>query len=342
MNAIIPIPLPVTDVKAIQQTTKLGINIGTLSASANLHWNAKERHWQSDTNKFYYDAIEKYKKILEALKNKNIKMNIKEFITFMNSDYLNNFDIDKNTKQKLKQLEFFTTDNVNKKMSSSELSKVFSIDKNLIDDLLKFYKTQNPASNLSIEEFINITLQINEEMPGLLTTDTINNLNLLKNYTNEELMNFIKVNGITCPDCGSTEFTDIRKFGLMFKTHMGVLEDDSAVVYLRPETAQGIFVNFKNVQRTTRKKVPFGIGQIGKAFRNEITPGNFIFRTREFEQMELEFFCKPDTDLEWFDYWRSYCKNFLLTIGLKEENLKLRDHDPKELAYRVLIPIWMG
>ena len=152
-------------------------------------------------------------------------------------------------------------------------------------------------------------------------------------WSNEELMNFIKEHGITCPDCGSTEFTDIRKFGLMFKTHMGVLEDDSAVVYLRPETAQGIFVNFKNVQRTTRKKVPFGIGQIGKAFRNEITPGNFIFRTREFEQMELEFFCKPDTDLEWFDYWRSYCKNFLLTIGLKEENLRLRDHDPKELAF---------
>ena len=138
---------------------------------------------------------------------------------------------------------------------------------------------------------------------------------------------------IVCPVCGKHDFTPIRKFNLMFKTAIGVTEDSSSTCYLRPETAQGIFVNFANVQRTTRKKLPFGIGQIGKSFRNEITPGNFIFRVREFEQMELEFFCQPGTDLEWFDYWRSFCHNFLLSIGLKDENLRLRDHDPEELCF---------
>ncbi len=152
-------------------------------------------------------------------------------------------------------------------------------------------------------------------------------------WSNEELESYIKEHGSSCPDSGATEFTEIRKFGLMFKTHMGVLEDDSSLVYLRPETAQGIFVNFKNVQRTSRKKVPFGIGQIGKAFRNEITPGNFIFRTREFEQMELEFFCKPDTDLEWFDYWHAACMNFLTSIGLNHDHLRFRDHEQAELAF---------
>ena len=144
---------------------------------------------------------------------------------------------------------------------------------------------------------------------------------------------FISEHQIACPHCGKTNFTEIRQFQLMFKTHMGVVEDAKSVVYLRPETAQGIFVNFKNVQRTTRKKVPFGIGQIGKSFRNEITPGNFIFRTREFEQMEMEFFCKPDTDLEWFAYWKDYCFNFLKNIGIKEENLRFRDHEKEELSF---------
>lgn len=152
-------------------------------------------------------------------------------------------------------------------------------------------------------------------------------------WSKEQMESFIAENGIKCPNCGKSNFTEIRAFELMFKTHMGVLEDAKSVVYLRPETAQGIFVNFKNVQRTTRKKVPFGIGQIGKSFRNEITPGNFIFRTREFEQMEMEFFCKPDTDLEWFDYWRTYCFNFLTTIGIKAENLKYRDHEADELSF---------
>ena len=151
--------------------------------------------------------------------------------------------------------------------------------------------------------------------------------------TNEDMVAFIREKGVACPVCGKSDFTDIRKFNLMFKTHQGVTEDTASEVYLRPETAQGIFVNFKNIQRTTRRKIPFGVCQIGKSFRNEITPGNFIFRIREFEQMELEFFCEPDTDLEWFDYWRSFCKNFLLTIGLKEENLRLRDHDPAELSF---------
>lgn len=149
----------------------------------------------------------------------------------------------------------------------------------------------------------------------------------------EEMMTYIREHNIGCPDCGGHDFTDIRKFELMFETSMGVVKDAKSTVYLRPETAQGIFVNFKNVARTTRKKVPFGIGQIGKSFRNEITPGNFIFRTREFEQMELEFFTKPDTDLEWFSYWRSACMNFLKDLGLKEENLRFRDHEQKELSF---------
>ena len=152
-------------------------------------------------------------------------------------------------------------------------------------------------------------------------------------WTNAQMMDFIKEKGLKCPDCGSTNFTDIRQFNLMFKTFQGVTEDAKSELYLRPETAQGIFVNFANVQRTTRKKLPFGIGQVGKSFRNEITPGNFIFRIREFEQMELEFFCKPGTDLEWFAYWKDYCKNWLLSLGIKEENIKMRDHDPEELSH---------
>ncbi len=152
-------------------------------------------------------------------------------------------------------------------------------------------------------------------------------------WSNEQMMNYIKEKGIVCPNCGKQNFTDIRQFNLMFKTFQGVTEDSKSELYLRPETAQGIFVNFANIQRTTRKKVPFGVAQVGKSFRNEITPGNFIFRVREFEQMELEFFCKPGTDLEWFDYWRSYCKNFLLSLGLKEENIRLRDHDKEELCF---------
>lgn len=152
-------------------------------------------------------------------------------------------------------------------------------------------------------------------------------------WTNEQMMDYIKEKQIPCPDCGSHNFTDIRQFNLMFKTFQGVTEDSKSELYLRPETAQGIFVNFANIQRTTRKKVPFGVAQVGKSFRNEITPGNFIFRVREFEQMELEFFCKPGTDLEWFQYWRSYCKNFLLSLGLKEENIRLRDHSPEELCF---------
>ena len=148
-----------------------------------------------------------------------------------------------------------------------------------------------------------------------------------------EMMDYIKEKGIACPDCGSHDFTDIRKFNLMFKTFQGVTEDSSSTLYLRPETAQGIFVNFKNIQRTTRRKLPFGVGQIGKSFRNEITPGNFIFRIREFEQMELEFFCKPGTDLEWFDYWRSFCRDWLLNLGMDENSLRLRDHDKDELCF---------
>ncbi len=152
-------------------------------------------------------------------------------------------------------------------------------------------------------------------------------------WSADEMSKFINENNIKCPKCGSMNYTDIRQFNLMFKTFQGVTEDSSSQLYLRPETAQGIFVNFKNVQRTSRKKIPFGIGQIGKSFRNEITPGNFIFRIREFEQMELEFFCKPDTDLDWFVYWKDYCKNFLLNLGIKEENIKMRDHAQEELAF---------
>lgn len=152
-------------------------------------------------------------------------------------------------------------------------------------------------------------------------------------WSNEQTMSYIKEHNIVCPNCGKSNFTDVRQFKLMFETHMGVVEDDKSVVYLRPETAQGIFVNFKNIQRTSRKKVPFGIGQIGKSFRNEITPGNFIFRTREFEQMELEFFCKPGTDLEWHEYWKNFCKEWLINLGMKEENLRLRDHSKEELSH---------
>lgn len=152
-------------------------------------------------------------------------------------------------------------------------------------------------------------------------------------WSNEELENYIRDNGITCPNCGSNDFTPIRKFNLLFETHIGVTEDTKSTVYLRGETAQGIFVNFNNVQRAMRLKVPFGIGQIGKSFRNEITPGNFIFRVREFEQMELEFFCKPDTDLEWFGFYKNTCLDFLKTIGLKKENLRYRDHKKEELSF---------
>ena len=152
-------------------------------------------------------------------------------------------------------------------------------------------------------------------------------------WTNEQMLDYIKTNNIVCPDCGKLNFTDIRKFNLMFKTFQGVTEDSANEIYLRPETAQGIFVNFKNIQRTSRKKVPFGVAQVGKSFRNEITPGNFTFRTREFEQMELEFFCEPGTDLEWFEYWRSFCKEWLLSLNIKDENLRLRDHSPEELAF---------
>ena len=152
-------------------------------------------------------------------------------------------------------------------------------------------------------------------------------------WSNEEMKKYIEEHNIECPTCGKHNFTDIRQFNLMFKTFQGVTEDAKNVVYLRPETAQGIFVNFKNVQRTSRKKVPFGIGQVGKSFRNEITPGNFTFRTREFEQMELEFFCKPGSDLEWFDYWRGFCRDWLKALGIKEEQMRLRDHDKEELSF---------
>ncbi|MBP5407908.1 MAG: glycine--tRNA ligase [Bacilli bacterium] len=152
-------------------------------------------------------------------------------------------------------------------------------------------------------------------------------------WSNDKLMEFVKDNQIPCPDCGKSNWTDIRKFNLMFKTNMGVIDDAKNIVYLRPETAQGIFVNFKNVQRTSRKKLPFGICQVGKAFRNEITPGNFVFRTREFEQMEMEFFCKPGTDLEWFNYWKQYCIDFLDIAGLDKDKLRYRDHAKEELAF---------
>ena len=155
----------------------------------------------------------------------------------------------------------------------------------------------------------------------------------LDGWTAEEMQAYIEKEQIPCPSCGKHNFTDIRQFNLMFKTFQGVTEDAKNTVYLRPETAQGIFVNFKNVQRTSRKKLPFGIGQIGKSFRNEITPGNFTFRTREFEQMELEFFCEPDTDLEWFSYWRQFCIDWLKTLGMKDDELRTRDHEPEELSF---------
>ncbi|MBB6217912.1 glycyl-tRNA synthetase [Anaerosolibacter carboniphilus] len=152
-------------------------------------------------------------------------------------------------------------------------------------------------------------------------------------WGNEKMQEFIKDKNIKCPECGALDYTGIRQFNLMFKTFQGVTEDSKAEIFLRPETAQGIFVNFKNVLRTSRKKVPFGIGQIGKSFRNEITPGNFTFRTREFEQMELEFFCKPGEDLEWFDYWKNFCKNWLLNLNMNPENIRLRDHEKEELSH---------
>ena len=152
-------------------------------------------------------------------------------------------------------------------------------------------------------------------------------------WTNEEMSEYIQEHNIACPQCGKSNFTDIRQFNLMFKTFQGVTENSKNEIYLRPETAQGIFVNFANIQRTSRKKVPFGVAQICKSFRNEITPGNFIFRVREFEQMELEFFCKPGTDLEWFDYWRSFCRDWLYSLSIKEENLRLRDHSADELCF---------
>lgn len=152
-------------------------------------------------------------------------------------------------------------------------------------------------------------------------------------WSNEKLSSYINEHNIVCPNCGHLDYTDIRQFNLMFKTFQGVTEDAKSTIYLRPETAQGIFTNFLNVQRSMRLKVPFGIGQVGKSFRNEITPGNFTFRTREFEQMELEFFCKPGTELEWFSYWKDTCKNWLLSLNIKEENLRLRDHEPEELSF---------
>jgi len=157
--------------------------------------------------------------------------------------------------------------------------------------------------------------------------------NPVDSWSNEEMKSFIDEKGVNCPTCDKHNFTDIRQFNLMFKTFQGVTDDAKNTIYLRPETAQGIFVNFKNVQRTSRKKIPFGIGQVGKSFRNEITPGNFIFRIREFEQMELEFFCEPDTDLEWFAYWKQFCIDWLTTLGIKEEEMRVRDHDAKELSF---------
>jgi glycyl-tRNA synthetase len=177
-------------------------------------------------------------------------------------------------------------------------------------------KTRHRADKL-IEDW-NLSNEIQESVEG---------------WTNEQLMEYIKNKGVKCPECGSSNFTEIRKFNLMFKTFQGVTEDSKAEIFLRPETAQGIFVNFKNVQRSTRRKIPFGIGQIGKSFRNEITPGNFTFRTREFEQMELEFFCEPGKDLEWFGYWKNFCYNWLLNLGIKSDSLKMRDHSQKELSH---------
>ena len=156
---------------------------------------------------------------------------------------------------------------------------------------------------------------------------------IVDGWPDEKMISYMKEHHIACPNCGKENFTDIRKFNLMFKTFQGVTEDSTTQIYLRPETAQGIFVNFKNVLRTTRRKIPMGIAQIGKAFRNEITPGNFTFRTREFEQMELEFFCKPGTDLEWHKYWKDFCKNWLISLGMDEEKIRLRDHSKEELVF---------
>ena len=155
----------------------------------------------------------------------------------------------------------------------------------------------------------------------------------VEGWDNERLVAYIRLNNLTCPECGASNFTDVRRFNMMYKTFQGVTEDSQSVVYLRPETAQGIFVNFRNVLRTTRRKMPFGIAQIGKAFRNEITPGNFVFRTREFEQMELEFFCQPGEDLQWFQYWRQFCHQWLLELGVHTDNMRLRDHAPEELSH---------
>ncbi|MBM7453559.1 glycyl-tRNA synthetase [Acholeplasma morum] len=177
----------------------------------------------------------------------------------------------------------------------------------------KFCNTRHRADKL-IEEHTNFTVNPSS-------------------WTNDELHKYLMDNQVGCPNCGKVGWTEIRAFNLMFKTSQGVTESAGNTVYLRPETAQGIFINFKNIQRTTRRKVPFGVCQVGKSFRNEITPGNFIFRTREFEQMELEFFCKPGTEIEWFNYWRNYCINWLKDLGLKQENLQLHDHDPKELSH---------
>ena len=156
---------------------------------------------------------------------------------------------------------------------------------------------------------------------------------LVDGWSNERMEGYIAEHNIPCPECGAHDFTSIRQFNMMFKTFQGVTEDSSTTIYLRPETAQGIFVNFKNIQRATRRKMPFGVCQVGKSFRNEITPGNFIFRTREFEQMELEFFCEPGTDLEWFEYWRAFCRDWLYALGIKEESLRLRDHAQEELSH---------
>ncbi|MGI6141747.1 MAG: glycine--tRNA ligase, partial [Caldicoprobacterales bacterium] len=169
-----------------------------------------------------------------------------------------------------------------------------------------------------IEDYLAEHNQLNEAVDG---------------WSNAKMEEFVKDKALPCPECGKSNFTSIRQFNLMFKTFQGVTEDSQSELYLRPETAQGIFVNFKNVLRTSRKKLPFGIGQIGKSFRNEITPGNFIFRTREFEQAELEFFCKPGEDLEWFEYWRSFCINWLLDLGIDKEHIKMRDHDKEELSH---------
>ncbi len=158
-------------------------------------------------------------------------------------------------------------------------------------------------------------------------------IEVVDGWPDDKMIEYIEKNNIVCPNCGKQNFTSIRKFNLMFKTYQGVTEDSTSEIYLRPETAQGIFVNFKNVLRTTRRKLPLGIAQVGKSFRNEITPGNFTFRTREFEQMELEFFCKPGTDLEWFKYWKDFCKNWLLSLGMKPENMRLRDHSKEELSH---------